>query len=164
MTTEEVSDRPLDPAEDDFLRALARTLVFIPRAFEADLGRAHGLSTSEYFALMHMAEAPNGRLRMGELASATALSLGAITRVVKLLEGKGLLERRPSVEDGRVHEAFLTDAGHARLAQARPAHVASVRRRIFDKLDGLDLRVCAEALSRISTEDPTQRIQGRRQP
>ena len=155
MTPADVGPEPLSPDEQDFLRALARALVFVPRVFMADLGRAHGLSTSEYFALMHVSEAPQGQLRMGDLAAATALSLGAVTRVVKLLEGKGLLERRPSTSDGRVHEAVLTEAGYERLARAEPAHVASVRRRIFDKLDGLDLRTCATVLSRISQDDAT---------
>ncbi|WP_024285601.1 MarR family winged helix-turn-helix transcriptional regulator [Cellulomonas sp. KRMCY2] len=164
MTTADPGVRPLSPEEQDFLRALARTVVFVPRAFEADLGRAHGLSISEFFALMHLSETPQGRLRMGDLAAATALTLGAVTRVVKLLEGKGLVERRPSASDGRVHEAVITEAGHERLAQAHPAHVAGVRRRILDKLDGLDLRTCTTALSRISQDDSTPRPQGESQP
>lgn len=144
---------PLTAEEDAFLAALARVVVYIPRVFQADLGRAEGFSTSEFFALMHLAESPDGRLRMGELASRSALSLGAVTRVVKVLEGKGLVERRPSPSDGRGHEAVLTEAGCSRLGRVRPVHLASARRRVLDKLAGLDLAASTEALARISRDD-----------
>ena len=86
------------------------------------------------------------------------------TRVVKLLEGKGLVERRPSAADGRVHEAVLTEAGRRRLNQARPSHVASVRRRIFNKFDGLDLSMCTTALMRMSEEESNPPHQERTLP
>lgn len=144
---------PLDEQELEFLHALARMLVYVPRVFEADLGRPHGLSSSEFFCLMHLSESPAGRLRMGDLAALSGLTLGAVTRVVKLLEGKGLVERNPSPDDGRGHEAALTRAGHGRLAEIRPAQVASVRRRLFAKLEGLDLPAATDLLSRISRDD-----------
>jgi DNA-binding MarR family transcriptional regulator len=115
MTTTGVEPEPLSDEQEEFLRALGRTLVFLPRVFMSDLGHEHDLSMSEFFTLMHLAETPDGRLRMGDVAAATALSLGAVTRVVKLLEGKGLVERTPSPTDGRVHEAVLTGAGRRRL-------------------------------------------------
>jgi DNA-binding MarR family transcriptional regulator len=144
--------RPLERHEEDFLRALARTVLAVPRGFDADLGRGLGLSTSEYFALMHLSEAPGQRLRMSDLAAATALSQAATTRVVTCLVGKGLVERQRSVDDGRGYEAVLVAPGRACLERARPAHVASVRQRIFDRLDGIDLAACTAALSRISDD------------
>lgn len=154
MTTTAVGPGTLSGGQEDFLRALARTLVFLPRAFIADLGREHELSMSEFFTLMHLSESPQRRLRMGDIAAATALSLGAVTRLVKLLEAKGLVERVPSAADGRVHEAVLTQGGQLRLDLARPAHEESVRRRIFDRLDPADLRTCTAALLRISDDEP----------
>jgi DNA-binding MarR family transcriptional regulator len=146
----------LSAREEGFLQALSRAVVFIPRVLEADLGRVHGLSTSEFFALMHLSEAPSGSLRMGDLAAQSALSLGAVTRVVKLLEGKGLVQRRRSAADGRGQDAILTEAGLARLALVRPAMVDSARRRVFDKLaelDGADLDACTAVLSCITQND-----------
>ena len=150
MATTDVDPGTLSEEQEEFLRVLGRTLVFLPRVFTADLGHEHDLSMSEFFTLMHLAETPDGRLRMGDVAAATALSLGAVTRVVKLLEGKGLVERKPSPTDGRVHEAVLTGAGRRRLHEALPAHLASVRSRIFDKLDGIDMSMCTTGLSRMS--------------
>ena len=164
MTTMDVDPEPLSDEQEEFLRALGRTLVFLPRAFMSDLGQEHELSMSEFFTLMHLSEAEGGRLRMGDVAAATALSLGAVTRVVKLLEGKELVGRRPSAADGRVHEAVLTEAGRRRLNEARPSHIASVRRRIFSKLDGLDMSMCTTALLRMSEEEANPPHQERTQP
>lgn len=144
---------PLSEQERAFLRALARALVFVPRALEADLGREHGLSMSEYFALMYLSESRSGGLRMGDLASRSALSLGGVTRVVKLLERKGLVERRRTPADGRGYEAVLTEAGRRRLDAVQPAQVASARRRVFDKLQGVDLREATAIVSVLSQDD-----------
>jgi DNA-binding MarR family transcriptional regulator len=164
VTTTDVDRESLSDEQEEFLRALGRTLVFLPRVFIADFGREHELSMSEFFTLMRLAETPDGRLRMGDVAAATALSLGAVTRVVKLLEGKHLVQRKPSAADGRVHEAVLTAAGRKRLDEALPAHVASVRRRIFDKLDGIDMSMCTAMLLRMSEEESLPPLHGRKQP
>ena len=141
---------PLSEQQEEFLRALARVVVFLPRVLQADLGKAHGLTTSEFFALMHVSEAPAGGLRMGDLATRSALTLGAVTRVVKLLEDKGLVQRLPSPADGRVRSVVLTPAGRSRLAAVRPAQIESARRRIFDNLDDADLATCSAVLSYIT--------------
>jgi DNA-binding MarR family transcriptional regulator len=143
---------PLTAEQDAFLQALARVVIYLPRNFDADLGRAEGFSMSEYSVLMHVSEAPGRRLRMGDLAAHTALSPGAVTRIVKVLEAKGLAERQPSALDGRGQDAVLTEHGGLRLDQVRPAHVASARLRVFDKLAGADLAACTEVLNRIGQE------------
>ncbi len=142
----------LNERETEFLRALARVLVLIPRVFASDLGSEQGLSMSEFLALMHLYESPGGRLRMGDLAATSALTMGAVTRVVKLLEAKGLVSRVPGSTDRRVCEAVLTDLGRTRVTEMRPVHEASARLRIFDKLDGVDLAAFTDALTRITAD------------
>lgn len=144
---------PLTAEEDEFLRALVRVVIYIHRTFDADLGRAEGFSMSEYFVLTYLAESPGHRRRMGDLAAHTALSPGAVTRVVKLLEAKGLAEREPSALDGRGQDAVLTERGRLRLDQVRPAQLAGARRRVFDKLAGGDLAACTEVLNRIGQDN-----------
>ncbi len=154
-TTSGVPAAPLSDEQEEFLRALARVVLYIPRVFDADLGRALGVSSSEYFALMHLVGSPGGRLRMGELAEATALSFSAVTRVVGKLRARGLVDRRPSTEDGRGFDAVLTGAGRAWIAAADPTKLASLHERVFAKVDGLDLSAATELLTRIARDGRT---------
>lgn len=141
---------PLTSDEEAFLRAFARASLVIPRVFDSDLLREEQMSLTEYFVLVHLSEAPEHRLRMSDLASESALSLSGMTRVVNRLEGLGLVRRQRSASDGRGWHAVLTEAGVERLARAWPAHLASVRRRLFDHLGGIDLPAITAALQATS--------------
>ena len=142
--------RPLSADEEAVLRALARAILVIPRALDADLTHEQRLAGNEYAVLMHLSEAPGHYLRMNELASAVALSLSGMTRIVSRLESEGLVRRERCGSDGRGAWAVLTDAGLERLRSAWPAHLASVRRHIMDHLEGVDLAALAAALNRIA--------------
>jgi DNA-binding MarR family transcriptional regulator len=149
------SQQPLNGDEEAVVRALARVMMVIPRVMDADLMREQGLPLREYMALMHLSEAPQRLMRMSELAATCDLSLSGMTRVVTRLENDGLVKRVKCEADARGFNAVLTDAGLARLEQAWPTHLASVRRHIFDNLDGMDLVQLARALERfaITAED-----------
>jgi DNA-binding MarR family transcriptional regulator len=138
---------PLDEEEEAFLRAFARVSISLPRAMEADLLRELRLTLSDYFTLMHLSEAEDRRLRMSDLAAAGALSLSGMTRIVNRLEAGGLIRRERSAEDARGWHAVLTDTGLERLERAWPAHLASVRRHLFDHLGGIDLGPITLALT-----------------
>lgn len=147
-----VAVEPLSQREEAFLRAFARATFTVPRAFAADLQRQQGITTSEYYALMHLSEAPGGSLRMSDLAVAGALSLSGMTRVVSRLEAHGWVRRERSSCDGRGWNAVLTDAGLRRLQEAWPTHLASVRRHVMNHLAGLDLDAVTEALQRFAID------------
>ena len=132
--------------EEAFLRAFGRALVAVPRALDVDMIREQHLPQSEYFVLMHLSEAPDRRLRMSDLASAAALSLSGMTRIVNKLEREGLVSRERPVDDGRGWHAVLTEPGLDRLRRAWPAHLTSVRRHVFDHLAGVDLTAVTAAL------------------
>jgi DNA-binding MarR family transcriptional regulator len=111
-----------------------------------------GMSLSEYTALMQLSEAPGQTLRMSDLASACALSLSGMSRIVGRLEAQGLVERERSSCDGRGLDAVLTDAGLGRLRRAWPTHLASVRRHMMDHLRELDLAVVTTALQHFASD------------
>ena len=102
---------------------------------DAELEREHGLPLTSYEVLMYLADAPAGKLRMGELADRLLLSRSGITRLVDRLVRQGLIERERCEDDGRGYYARLTPLGRETLAAARPAHLAGVRRRFLDRLD-----------------------------
>lgn len=103
-------------------------MLALPRAVDADIVRAAGLPLSEYTPLMHLSEAPGRAMRMGDLAATCNITLSGMTRVVTRLEKSGWVERTKCDQDGRGWNATLTDAGLARLEQAWPTFLVSVRR------------------------------------
>src|SRR5262249_52010048 len=147
---------PLAADEEAFLRAFARAILTVPRAFDADLLYEQGMSGNEYAVLMHLSEAPDRRLRMSDLAAACALTLSGMTRIVTRLEGHGLVRRERCASDGRGWHAVLTDAGLDRLRRAWPTHLASVRRHVFDHLNDVDLPALTTALLRFAGGADTQ--------
>ncbi len=145
---------PLSVEEEAFLRAWSRAALTVPRALDADLLAGQGMSLSEYTALMHLSEAPGRHLRMSELASACALSLSGMSRIVSRLEAQDLVQRERASCDGRGLNAVLTDAGLARLRRAWPTHLASVRRHMMDHLGELDLPGVTAAVQRFASGTP----------
>ncbi|AGL20925.1 MarR family transcriptional regulator [Actinoplanes sp. N902-109] len=96
--------------------------------------------------LRHLSESQGGVMRMSELAASCDMSLSGMTRLAAKLESLGHLTRLRCETDGRGSNAVLTDAGLARLREAWPTHLDSVRRHIFNHLGDLDLVALAKAL------------------
>jgi DNA-binding MarR family transcriptional regulator len=126
-----------------FLTAHAR----ISRDLEAELARDAGLSLSWYDVLLQLAEAPQRRLRMADLADGVLLSRSGLTRLVDRLEKAGLVRREPSADDLRGTFTVLTAAGVHRLRAAVPVHVAGIRAHFLDRLDDDKLRALDDALA-----------------
>lgn len=143
--------QPLTPDEDDLVRSLSRLIYALPRAIDADMVREQRLPFIEFLVLKYLSEAPDRRLRMSELATASELSISGMSRIVGRLESEGLVQRIRSEHDARGWNAVLTDAGLARLAEAWPTNLASVRRHFLDHLTGLDLKALAAALQNVAT-------------
>ena len=143
---------PLNETEEAFWRALMRIVLSLPRRLDADLVRSVGITANEYTTLMCLSEAAGRELRMADLANAAALSASRMTRLVDDLQIRGLVAKRASSEDARGTIAKLTPAGLAKLRQAWPAHLASVRDRVFDHVDPGTVTKAAQALSEIAAE------------
>ncbi|MEU7902736.1 MarR family winged helix-turn-helix transcriptional regulator [Actinoplanes sp. NPDC049118] len=137
---------PLSGEEQAVMRAFGRLIQVLPRLLDADLERDQRMSLSEYTALRHLSETEDRRMRMSELAAACDMSLSGMTRLAGKLESLGYLKRIRCELDARGSNAVLTPAGLARLREAWPDHLASVRRHIFDHLEGMDLRRLATVL------------------
>jgi DNA-binding MarR family transcriptional regulator len=102
-------------------------------AMESDLA-PFGLTMGDYEVLVRLSESEDQRMRMCDLATALQLSPSGLTRRLDGLVTTGLVERIASPTDRRVMFAALTKKGHAKLVEAAPDHVASVRNRFFKGL------------------------------
>ncbi|WP_233604532.1 MarR family transcriptional regulator [Micromonospora sp. HM5-17] len=105
-------------------RELASRFAATSCALERGLQERHGLGMSEFEVLDRLAEAPEHRLRMQELADVVHLSQSALSRAVARLERGGLACRVLCEQDRRGVFVTLTEAGRARHAEARPTQRA----------------------------------------
>jgi DNA-binding MarR family transcriptional regulator len=141
---------PRTAQEHKVIRALHAAFMTMMRQFDADLRRDHQLSHTEYIALDWLAEAPDRTMGLSDLAASCQQSLSAISRSVARLETQGLVRRVQSTRDARAYNAVLTDAGLKRYREATPTHNISLRRYLFDQLEGIDLDALGDALQRIT--------------
>jgi DNA-binding MarR family transcriptional regulator len=141
--------RWLDAEETQAWRALAKLLVRLPAALDAQLRRDAGISHFEYDVLALLSEAPDRTLRMSALATLAGGSLPRLSQVVARLEQRGWVRRTPDPDDGRYTLAILTGHGQAKVTQAAPGHVQEVRRLCFDPLTKTQSRQLREIGRRI---------------
>jgi DNA-binding MarR family transcriptional regulator len=138
-------DRALNTAELDAWRGFLRTHTVLIHELDADLLAAHDLPLRSYDVLVQLEGAAEHRLRMTELSRSVLLSASGLSRLVDRLESEGLVCRRRCELDGRGYWAELTSKGLAKLREARPTHLAGVRRLFLTRLDENEL----EALGRL---------------
>ncbi len=131
------------------LQVSSRTL----RSIDAALDESARLMVSEFDVLITLFNAPDGRLRMSDLASATMLSSGGLTRLVGRLEQRGFVRRDVDPGDHRAFHASLTPAGHEKLAQAREPHDAVIQRQLGDRLSPNELQRLRSTLSKLLKHD-----------
>lgn len=122
--------RPEQLAWRAFLEATHR----LEEQLDRELQHQAGMPMAYYQILAMLSEAPDRTLRMSDLAERTWSSRSRVSHAVDRLEEKGWATRFSCPSDKRGSFAQLTDAGLAVLETAAPAHVAGVRRHIFDHL------------------------------
>jgi DNA-binding MarR family transcriptional regulator len=131
-------------------RAFLQASVLLPRRLDEELQAAHGLSLAEYDTLLHIANAPDRRVRMSVLADRVLLSRSGITRLVDRLVANGMVERWACPTDARGAEAVLTGSGLDRLREAAKTHVAGIERHFLAPLDATDREAIEHGLGRVA--------------
>lgn len=129
----------LSPTELRAWRGLLRVHTTLVKALDGELLAAHDLGVTSYEVLMFLADAPDQRMRMCDLAASIVLSRSGLTRLADRLERDGLIERTSCPSDARGSFAVLTAAGRERLEAARDTHLAGVRRHFVEHLDDSEL-------------------------
>ncbi|MEV6772171.1 MarR family transcriptional regulator [Nocardia sp. NPDC051030] len=123
--------------------------ALVGREVEQQLKR-EGLSHAQYEVLVRLAAAPQGRVRMTELADALFTSKSGLSYQITQLEKSDLVRREAVPDDVRGVIAILTDAGRKRLEQIAPGHVDIVRRVLIDVLTPEQQRVIADGLGEVA--------------
>lgn len=140
---------PLSEAELRAWRTYVESSWALHTRLEDDLRAMTGLSMSDYHVLVVLSEAPEHRLRMGELADRLVFSPSRITYQINQMTKRGLVRKQACSSDGRGQEAVLTDAGLAALVDAAPKHLATVRDSFIDHVEPSELAVIAAVFEKI---------------
>lgn len=144
--------RWLDATEQAMWRGYLDTTRTLFRALDRQLIDDADIPLADYEILAVLSEAPARCLRMREIADAMVASRGGATRAVKRLVDAGWVRRMDCPADKRGALAELTDAGAAKLADAAPGHVATVRQHVFDLLTRTDINRFSQLYTKIGNQ------------
>jgi DNA-binding MarR family transcriptional regulator len=148
-----VAVRPSDDVVSVW-RAFLRYHRAAVQRLDAELLAAHGATLEEYDVLVQLAEAPEGRLRMGQLAAATLIAPSSCTRVVDRLVARRWVERVRDPADRRRVVVDLTAAGRGGLRRCAVTHLAGIAEVFGERLTRADLAALGRALDHL-TDGPS---------
>ena len=139
----------LDGVALDAWRGFLLSHAAITRELDSDLVARHGLTSRDYEVLLFLAQEPERRLAMSELAERTMLTRSGVTRLVDGLCRIDLLERVSCPSDLRVSYAQLTEAGYQRLVEAGRTHAEGIRNAFLQHFSEEEVAQLAELLGRL---------------
>jgi DNA-binding MarR family transcriptional regulator len=128
-----------------FLTAHAR----VTEVLERELMAERGMPLTWYDVLVQLAEAPDQRLRMNDLARRVLLSRAGLTRLVDRLVSAGLVERVPCPDDRRGTFVALTPEGRRANLDAAPVHLRGVHEHFTRHLSEAELAAIEGSLGRV---------------
>jgi DNA-binding MarR family transcriptional regulator len=138
----------------DAWTGLLEVFVQIKRDVDQQLETKQGLSMSMVGLMGRLAAAERRTVRLTDLASAMGLSLSRVSRIVDILEGRGLVERQASLTDARATNAHLTRKGLLLVRKAQATAAAAIRRRFLDPLEADEAETLARVFARLQkTQD-----------
>jgi DNA-binding MarR family transcriptional regulator len=136
-------------ARQDFI-PLMRELVRAYQAFAAyDAAgyRGKDLTVPQADVIFTLGNTPG--LTFKQIGKSTLITKGTLTGVIDRLEGKGLVKRVPSADDGRCTVVGLTAKGRRLFEQEFPRQIRHIKER-FDRLTGSEREQGVRLLRKIT--------------
>ena len=103
-------------------RSFLQTHSTVVKHLEQRMQEKHGLPLAWWDVLIQLADGPDGRMRMGELAESVLLTRSGITRLLDRMIKAGLVSREPCPGDRRGYYAVITQAGKDTIEKVGPDH------------------------------------------
>jgi len=148
-TAEGTTAKPPRSAHGEAWGALTRTHAAITQRLQEALAAAEFPPLPWYEVLATVADAPEQRMKMGDLAEALVITRGGLTKLVDRLVKAGLLERTFCETDRRVSYATLCPAGAELLEEMRPVVIEELKATFAAKLSVAQANDLREALERV---------------
>jgi DNA-binding MarR family transcriptional regulator len=148
-TRSETDKRACTSQEVEAFRAFMQAHALLVGAIEQDLAAAELPPLAWHDLLAALDRAPEGRMRIHELADAIVFSRSGLSRLLDRLERESLLRREPSPHDRRGAFAVITSAGREMLATMTPVYRRTVEQHFVPHL-GDEVEALRVSLERVS--------------
>lgn len=145
--TNDQLQQPLGPAFRVYFETTARLLDRLEKRLKQQVG----LTLSEYNMLLLLSEAPQGQMRMGQLADAIVFSPSRLTYQVKVLTDRGLVNKVKCPDDGRAWQVGLTAEGRTMFRRASVIHAKGVKQIFTDVVSEQQLAEIHQIFAQVST-------------
>lgn len=129
--------------------AVLRVHASVVPVLDAAVQDSTGLPLAWYDVLLELVHAPEGPLRMSDLAERVTLSRSRVSRIVDDLERAGYVSRKEHPDDRRSALVAVTARGRAAFRAAAPVYVAEIERQFAAALSSAELDELASLLDRV---------------
>ena len=142
-----VSDVP--PADWALWRSFRAMNEQLARELDRQLQRDAGLSQADYAILVTIFEAPDRRMRTGELGEVLAWEKSRVSHQVARMETRNLVKRVECADDGRGTWVTLAADGKRALLGAMREHAAAIRDLFLNELEPDEKEILHRAAARV---------------
>ena len=122
---------------------------YLARTLEGRLQNDANLSASEFEVLSVLLEAPDHRLRNGDLAALLGWEKSRLSHQAKRMAARGLIDRTECGSDLRGTWIEITDLGSDAVCKAMPERIAVMREILFDVLSENELSAVRAASAKV---------------
>ncbi|MFE6919579.1 MarR family winged helix-turn-helix transcriptional regulator [Nocardia sp. NPDC057663] len=149
------SDDELTPRERLAWRTYLAGKSNLDEVVNRQLEQGYNLSFPEFRILLALHRTTHHALRMSTLADRVHVSRSQLTHLVRALESRDLVLRRPDRHDRRGVIAHLTPTGTHTVEAALPGHEKIVRVHFVEPVTDKALDTVADAFQRIARNTAT---------
>ena len=108
----------------DFITTEIVAWEYIDRTLKA----RHGISLAFFEVLDALADAPQHAMRIGDIARALRITVGAASKLIDRIEATQLVARQPDSHDRRASIVVLCHTGLEQVTAARTTYASEVQR------------------------------------
>jgi DNA-binding MarR family transcriptional regulator len=138
------------PSEDwELWRTMRAMNEQLGRELDRQLQRDAGISQADYAILVTIFEAPDRRMRTGELGELLAWEKSRVSHQVARMTARGLVSRDICESDGRGTWVSLATDGKRALLGAMREHAAAIRDLFLDELEPAEKAIMLRATKRV---------------
>jgi len=138
-----------DKEKTDTWRLFLETFALVMRNLEHRIKEDQAIPATWFDVLLHLHEAPENQLRIGELAQSLVLTPSNATRLFDRLEKAGYLRREAAPADRRGAYIVMTEEGNAAFMRTLPGNRSRVDEVFLRHLNDIDFRDLHRALSSV---------------